>query len=79
MSKASRPTILGGRGVDVWDGEPEGVYVPTAAKAVMECTSDEAEVFVAGAKYDEVLGGVCGPLRRAGPGAIRLGRHENTP
>ncbi|WP_299698695.1 5-deoxy-glucuronate isomerase [uncultured Tateyamaria sp.] len=46
---------LGGRGVDVWDGEPEGVYVPTAAKAEMVCMSDEAEVFVAGAKYDKVL------------------------
>ncbi|MCR9137456.1 MAG: 5-deoxy-glucuronate isomerase [Alphaproteobacteria bacterium] len=46
---------LGGRGVDVWDGEPEGVYVPTAARAEMVCTSDDAEVFVAGAKYDEVL------------------------
>lgn len=46
---------LGGRGVDVWDGEPEGVYVPTAARAEMVCTSDTAEVFVAGARYDEVL------------------------
>lgn len=46
---------LGGRGVDVWDGEPEGVYVPTAAKAEMVCTSDSAEIFVAGAKYDKVL------------------------
>ncbi|WP_299150781.1 5-deoxy-glucuronate isomerase [uncultured Tateyamaria sp.] len=46
---------LGGRGVDVWDGEPEGVYVPTAARAQMVCTSDAAEVFVAGAKYDKVL------------------------
>ena len=46
---------LGGRGVDVWDGEPEGVYVPTAARAEIVCTSDTAEVFVAGAKYDKVL------------------------
>lgn len=46
---------LGGRGVDVWDGEPEGVYVPTAAKAEFVCMSDEAEVFIAGAKYDKVL------------------------
>ena len=46
---------LGGRGVDVWDGEPEGVYVPSGAKAEMVCVSDEAEVFVAGAKYDRVL------------------------
>ena len=46
---------LGERKVDVWDGDPEGVYVPTAARAKMTCRSDQAEVFVAGAKYDEVL------------------------
>ncbi len=46
---------LGGRGEDVWDGEPEGVYVPTNTKAQMVCLSKEAEVFVAGAKYDDVL------------------------
>ena len=46
---------LGGRGVDVWDGEPQGVYVPVGANATMVCTSDEAEVFVAGARYDRVL------------------------
>ncbi|MBM1219077.1 5-deoxy-glucuronate isomerase [Ponticoccus sp. SC2-23] len=46
---------IGGRGVDVWDGEPEGVYVPSGAKARMICTSDTAEVFVAGAKFDETL------------------------
>ena len=46
---------IGERVEDVWDGEPEGVYVPTAAKAEMVCTSDEAEVFVCGAKYDKVL------------------------
>lgn len=46
---------IGGRGVDVWDGEPEGVYVPSDTPAQMVCTSDTAEVFVAGAKYDEVL------------------------
>lgn len=46
---------LGGRGVDVWDGEPQGVYVPTGAKATMVCTSETAEVFVAGAKFDKVL------------------------
>ncbi|MEL6609763.1 MAG: 5-deoxy-glucuronate isomerase [Pseudomonadota bacterium] len=45
---------LGGRGVDVWDGEPEGVYVPSGAKAVM-VAKDTVEVFVAGAKYDQVL------------------------
>ncbi|MEL7214429.1 MAG: 5-deoxy-glucuronate isomerase [Pseudomonadota bacterium] len=46
---------LGGRGVDVWDGEPEGVYVPVGQEARFDCLSDGAEVFVAGAKYGEVL------------------------
>ena len=46
---------LGGRVEDVWGGEPEGVYVPSGAKAVMACLSDTAEVFVAGAKFDQVL------------------------
>ncbi len=46
---------LGGRGADVWDGEPEGVYVPVGAKAEIVCASDETELFVAGARYDKVL------------------------
>lgn len=46
---------LGGRGVDVWDGEPEGVYVPSGARARMVCTSEAAEVFVAGAAFEETL------------------------
>jgi 5-deoxy-glucuronate isomerase len=46
---------LGGRGADVWDGEPEGVYVPTGVNFRIECVSPGAEVFVAGARYDEVL------------------------
>ncbi|KZL17064.1 5-deoxy-glucuronate isomerase [Pseudovibrio sp. Ad37] len=46
---------IGGRGVDVWDGEPEGVYIPTGAKTTIVCVSDAAEVFIAGARYDGVL------------------------
>jgi 5-deoxy-glucuronate isomerase len=46
---------LGTRGEDVWDGDPEGVYVPTNTNTLMVCLSDTAEVFVAGAKYDDVL------------------------
>ncbi|MDO6730554.1 5-deoxy-glucuronate isomerase [Marinovum sp. 2_MG-2023] len=45
---------IGNRGVDVWDGEPEGVYAPTGTKVRLTCTRD-AEVFVAGAKFDRVL------------------------
>lgn len=51
----ARFTAIGGRGVDVWDGEPEGVYIPTARQAVITCLSDSAEIFVAGAKYDKTL------------------------
>ena len=46
---------LGNRGVDVWDGEPEGVYVPVGAKVTMTCVSEQTETFIAGAKYDKVL------------------------
>ena len=48
-------TALGNRGEDVWDGEPEGVYVPVGAKVTLVCLSDETETFIAGAKYDKVL------------------------
>jgi 5-deoxy-glucuronate isomerase len=46
---------IGLRRANVWDGEPEGVYVPTGTPATITCLSDRAEVFVAGARFDEVL------------------------
>ena len=46
---------LGNRREDVWDGEPEGVYVPVGSKVTMVCVSAETETFIAGAKYDKVL------------------------
>lgn len=46
---------IGNRTVDVWDGEPEGVYVPTDTGARITCLSDGAEVFVAGARFAETL------------------------
>jgi len=46
---------IGQRTIDVWDGEPEGVYIPVGAKVTIVCTSDETETFIAGAKYDKVL------------------------
>ncbi len=45
---------LGNRGEDVWDGEPEGVYVPVGAKASIVAVND-TETFIAGARYDKVL------------------------
>ncbi len=52
--ESERFEAIGNRGTDVWDGEPEGVYVPTGAKTVIEAVSD-SEVFIAGARYDKTL------------------------
>ncbi len=45
---------IGNRGSDVWDGEPEGVYVPSGSLATVVATAD-TEAFIAGARYDRVL------------------------
>ncbi|NRP53295.1 MULTISPECIES: 5-deoxy-glucuronate isomerase [unclassified Marinobacterium] len=46
---------VGLRSEDVWDAEPEGVYVPTGQQCSFVCESERAEVFIAGAPFDEVL------------------------
>ena len=46
---------LGNRVIDVWDGEPEGVYVPSNINAEFICVSDSAEIFIAGARYEKTL------------------------
>jgi 5-deoxy-glucuronate isomerase len=46
---------IGTRRENVWDGEPEGVYVPTGQPATITCQSDRAEVFIAGARCDQVF------------------------
>lgn len=45
---------IGHRGADVWDGEPEGVYVPSGSGARITARTD-TEVFVAGARFAESL------------------------
>jgi 5-deoxy-glucuronate isomerase len=45
---------IGTRTADVWDGEPEGVYVPVGAKVTIHALRD-TETFIAGARYDKVL------------------------
>jgi 5-deoxy-glucuronate isomerase len=52
---AERFASIGNRGKDVWDGEPEGVYVSTGTAASILCTSEIAEIFIAGAKFEGVL------------------------
>ena len=46
---------LGVRYKDVWDGDPEGVYIPTGSTTLITCVSESAEVFIAGALYNKVL------------------------
>lgn len=46
---------IGKRGIDVWDGEPEGVYIPSGASVTITCVYDATETFIAGARYDKVL------------------------
>lgn len=43
-------TAIGKRRLNVWDGEPEAVYVPSGAPATLTCTA-EAEIFIAGAQF----------------------------
>jgi len=45
---------IGNRGADVWDGEPEGVYVPTDTGCRIVALTD-TETFVAGARYAKTL------------------------
>ena len=45
---------IGHRGEDVWDGDPEGVYVPTGSEARITART-ETEVFIAGAKFATTL------------------------
>ena len=45
---------IGNRGADVWDGEPEGVYVPTDAGTRITALT-ATEIFIAGAKFAETL------------------------
>lgn len=45
---------IGNRGVDVWDGDPEGVYVPQDTGARITALTD-TETFIAGAKFNETL------------------------
>jgi len=48
-------SAVGLRNTSVWDGEPEGLYIPSGSKAEFACISEKAEIFIAGAKYEKVL------------------------
>ena len=44
-----------GERTGIFEGKPDSVYVPLSAEAAMTCLTAEAEVFIAGGKYEEQL------------------------
>ena len=46
---------IGTRKSDVWDGEPEGSYIPTNAECTIKCLSENTECFIAGGIYEKKL------------------------
>jgi 5-deoxy-glucuronate isomerase len=45
---------VGGR-ASVWDGDPSAVYVPVGCTARFMCRSPTAEIFIAGARFDQAF------------------------
>ncbi len=43
-----------GKRMHIWQGEPEGVYIPVGTEVTFTCVSDAVEIFVSGAQHDEV-------------------------
>ena len=48
-----RANNVGGRGIDVWDGDPNAVYVPVGMTAELSAKND-CEIFVCGAQFNDV-------------------------
>jgi|SRR5579871_282049 len=44
-----------GERASVWEGEPSAVYVPVGSTARLVCRSESAEIFIAGARFDQTL------------------------
>jgi 5-deoxy-glucuronate isomerase len=50
--KAVAFDAVGERG-SIWENDPSAVYVPVGSTAEVVCRSEDAEIFVAGARFDE--------------------------
>lgn len=44
-----------GKRANVWDGNPAAVYVPVGASATLTCQSEQADIMIAGGRYEEKL------------------------
>lgn len=54
VSVADQHFAAVGKRMHIWEGEPEGVYVPLSTEVTFTCVSDQTEVFISGARHDEV-------------------------
>ena len=46
---------IGKREINVWDNDPEGIYIPLDEVAEIKCLTEKGEGFIAGAKYNQKL------------------------
>lgn len=46
---------IGKRKINVWDNDPEGIYIPLDEVAEIKCLTEKGEGFIAGAKYNQKL------------------------
>ncbi len=44
-----------GQRAHLWEGDPEGVYVPVGARAEIVCRSDSLDLMIGGGRYDQTL------------------------
>lgn len=44
-----------GKRVHLWEGDPEGVYVPVGVQADIVCVSDSLDLMIGGGRFDQVL------------------------
>ncbi|OEE59103.1 myo-inositol catabolism IolB protein [Enterovibrio norvegicus FF-454] len=45
-----------GKRASVWDGDPAAVYAPVGSDVTVTCVSDEADVMIAGGRYEQEAG-----------------------
>lgn len=63
-----------GKRTHLWQGEPEGVYVPVGTVAEITCVSDALDLMIGGGRYDQVLAPFA--VRQDEVGKIQYGSDE---
>ncbi|MCG7588502.1 5-deoxy-glucuronate isomerase [Photobacterium sp. OFAV2-7] len=63
-----------GQRASVWDGNPESVYVPLGYTAEIECVSENADIMIAGGRFEESLEPFC--IRQDNVDIVQYGSDE---